>query len=78
MGSVGNHHDIKSSPPGRRLRGKIKIYSNVVGAGTIIGEDEKQYLFSKKDWRSEEGPAVDMDVVFKPEWTWARSIVSDI
>ncbi len=59
----------------QRLKGKIQAYSNAVNAGTITCEDQKIYLFSRKDWNSAEDPEVDLKVSFFIEGNKAKSIV---
>jgi hypothetical protein len=72
---VGTPHPSSGEKPNSEepVRGKVHVYSDAVKSG-VIRVENKEYLFSRKDWLSEQDPAVDLLVVFTPQGNWARSI----
>lgn len=61
-----------------RIKGTVQAYSSDVNAGTILGEDNQTYYFSRKDWMFETDPQVKTKVVFLSEGATARSITLDL
>ena len=57
-----------------RIKGKIAAYCDDVNAGTITGEDDKTYLFSRKNWMAAGEPAVGVEVSFIIEGDRAASV----
>lgn len=60
-------------PPAHK-KGKIIAYSNMVNAGTILGESGQIYLFSRKDWGLPQEPEIDSEVFFVAEGDRAKRV----
>lgn len=57
-----------------RTKGKVYAYTEAANTGVIITEKGEKYLFSKKDWLSEQFPVMDLNVLFIIEYNWARAV----
>lgn len=57
-----------------RMKGKIAAYSDDVNAGTIIGTDNRTYIFSLKSWAGAGEPVAGLDVSFVIEGDRAVSV----
>ena len=60
---------------GNRIKGKVNHYSPGVQSGILICERDNTYLFSRKEWLSENPPTANMDVLFFADRNWAKSIL---
>lgn len=58
----------------KRTKGRVYAYTGAANTGVIITEDGNKYLFTKKDWLSEQFPVTDLNVLFIMDYSWARSI----